>query len=87
MGLEQDLINLTEAQIETEHARRESDARGGDWCCTVIFIGRRYEMLFWAIKEKPQGCWCGDEGTENASRKTRCPGERGCEDVVLLKTR
>lgn len=60
---------------------------GGDWCCTVIFIGRRYEMLFWAIKEKPQGCWCGDEGTENASRKTRCPGERGCEDVVLLKTR
>lgn len=29
MGLEQDLINLTEAQIETERARRESDARGG----------------------------------------------------------
>lgn len=23
--------------------------------CTVIFIGRRYEMLFWAIKEKPPG--------------------------------
>lgn len=49
--------------------RRENDERG-DWRCTVIFIGRRYEMLFWAIKEKkPQGCWCGDEGAENASRK------------------
>lgn len=66
---------------------RECEERNdeqGDRCCTVIFIGRRYEMLFWAIKEKPQGCWCGDEGAENTSRKTRCPGRRECEDVFFF---
>lgn len=62
---------------DQEEECEEGNEEQGDWHCTVIFIGRRYEMLFRAIKEKPQGCWCGDEGTVDASRKTRCPGKRG----------
>ena len=81
-------MNLTEAQIETERARRESDERGGgNWCRTVIFIGRRYEMLFWAIKEKPQGCWCGDEGTRTLPERRGVQAGEGVKMWFSLRTR
>lgn len=69
--------------------RRENHERG-DRRCTVIFIGRRYEMLFWAIKEKKSPRDAGVEMRELRTlpeRKTRCPGKRGCDNVVLPKTR
>lgn len=39
--------------------------------CDVIFTGLTYEMLFWAIKEKPRGSWSGDKGTKKCFQKDR----------------
>lgn len=75
-------INHTVHQVQIEKGECvERNDEQGDRRCSVIFIGCRYEVLFLVIKEKPQGHWCGDEGTKRALRKTRCPDKQGCEDV------
>lgn len=59
-----------------EKGRRETAS------CAVILTGRRYEMLFWAVKERPQGCRRGDDGAGKTGRR----GERGFTENQAIES-